>query len=129
MKSTESVHEKGLSLKVTSIIMFAFSLVISGVLIFATARAFINFRNLEKSTELYIDLQNRATELLEASDYLTEQVQCYTVLGQRRYLDRYFVEAFETRRREAAISAIEEVQPNSLALRDRRGPAEFTRAL
>lgn len=120
MKSTESVQEKGLSLKVTSIIMFAFSLVISGVLIFATARAFINFRNLEKSTELYIDLQNRATELLEASDYLTEQVQCYTVLGQRRYLDRYFVEAFETRRREAAISAIEEVQPNSLALYELR---------
>lgn len=40
---------------------------------------------------------------ISASDYLTEQVRLYTVTGQREYVDNYFQEALETRRRETAI--------------------------
>lgn len=40
---------------------------------------------------------------IAASDYLTEQVRLYTVTGQREYVDNYFQEVLETRRREAAI--------------------------
>ena len=116
----KKVREEGLSLKVTSSLMLVFSLVITAVLMFATIRAFLNFRSLEQSTDVYIDLEEHASQLMDASDYLTEQVQCYTVILDRKYLDNYFREAFVTQRREAAIDAIEEQLPDSLALYELR---------
>lgn len=43
---------------------------------------------------------------IEASDYLTEQVRLYTVTGDREYVDNYFQEMQEARRREAAIGEL-----------------------
>lgn len=43
---------------------------------------------------------------IEASDYLTEQVRLYTVTGDREYVDNYFQEMQQTRRREAAIAEL-----------------------
>lgn len=112
----KKVKEEGLSLKITSRFMLVFSLVVTLVLILATVRAFMSFRALERSTDVYIELEEEASQLMEASDYLTEQVQRYTVIGDRRYLENYFTEVFETRRREAAVEMIETHMPNSLAL-------------
>ena len=83
--------------------MLAASIIITGVLIFASARAFVNFRELERSTDNYINLEEQALSLMEASDYLTEEVQCYTVIGERIYLENYFHEALSVQRREKAI--------------------------
>ena len=96
--------------------MLIVSISITIVLVIFSARAFISFKALERSTDIYIDIEERASTLMDASDYLTEQVQCYTVIGNRIYLDNYFVEAFETRRREKAINTMEAVLPDSLAL-------------
>ena len=95
--------------------MLAASIIITGVLIFASVRAFVSFRELERSTDRYIELEDQALSLMDASDYLTEEVQCYTVIGERVYLDNYFHEALNVQRREKAIEAIEAVLPNSLA--------------
>lgn len=43
---------------------------------------------------------------LSASDYLTEQARLYTVTGEREYVDNYFQEALEARRRENAIEEL-----------------------
>ena len=115
-KIRKRFKEKGVSLKVTSRLMFLLSLFVTAVLIFATIKGYISFQELDKSTDVYIELENQASELMMASDYLTEQVQRYTVIGGRQYLDNYFREAFENRRREGAIDAIESELPNSLAL-------------
>ena len=109
------IKEQGLSLKITSRIMLAASIIITGVLVFASARAFVNFRELERSTDDYIKLEEQALSLMEASDYLTEEVQCYTVIGERIYLENYFHEALSVQRREKAIESIEAVMPNSHA--------------
>ena len=53
---------------------------------------------------------------MNASDYLTEQVQRFTINGDLVFLERYFTEAFESKRREEAI----EVMKN-----DRRTDAAF----
>lgn len=116
MSVFRKIKEQGLSLKVTSTLLLIVSIGITSVLIFSSARAFVNFKALEKSTDEYISLEEEASKLMDASDYLTEQVQCYTVMGDRKYLDNYFEEAFVTRRREKAINAMEAVLPDSLAL-------------
>lgn len=51
-----------------------------------------------------------------ASDYLTEEAQIYTVTGDRQYLDNYFIEAEQTRRRETAVAQLESYLPDSEAL-------------
>jgi len=50
------------------------------------------------------ELRDAAHELMNASDYLTEQVQRFTVNGDRVFMDQYFTEAFESKRREEAIA-------------------------
>lgn len=118
MSVLRSVKEQGVSLKVTSRLMLAVSIILTTILIAASAHALVNFRALERSTDNYIELEEQAMSLMEASDYLTEQVQCYTVLNDRIYMDKYFNEAFEVKRRENAILAIEKVMPDSKALFD-----------
>lgn len=116
MQATDIAKEKGLSLKTASILMMTVSLVITIVLLFTGIRTFQSFRIMEKSTDDYIRLEEAANELMSASDYLTEEVQCYIVMGDRTHLDNYFTEAEVTRRREHAISVMEETLPDSPAL-------------
>jgi diguanylate cyclase (GGDEF)-like protein len=109
-------NKKGLSLKTVSILMMIISLVITVVLLITGIQAFRSFSDMEKSTDDYIAMEEAANELMSASDYLTEEVQCFTVMGDRAHLERYFEEADVTRRREHAIAAMENAQPDSAAL-------------
>ena len=81
------IKEQGVSLKIASTLMLIVSVGITSVIVFASARAFSNFMALEKSTNEYIALEEEASKLMDASDYLTEEVQCYTVMGDRKYLN------------------------------------------
>ena len=109
--------------------MLIVSIGITVILVIFSVRAFISFKALEDSTGIYIDIEERASTLMDASDYLTEQVQCYTVIGKRVYLDNYFTEAFETKRREKAINAMEAVLPDSLALYELKDSMRHSEAL
>ena len=116
MQSLKEKKEKGLSLKTTSILMVVISLLIAAGLVYSGVRAFISFRDMEKSTNDYIELAEAASEVMDASDYLTDEVQCYTVMGDRTHMENYFREAEETRRREHAIEKMQEKLPESSAL-------------
>ncbi|MBQ4439386.1 GGDEF domain-containing protein, partial [bacterium] len=87
-------------------------MVVSCVLIFATFRSFFAFLRLSRATDEYIDLQGSVYELMEASDYLTEKVRRFTVSGELEYLNDYFREATENRRREKAVERLSEM-PNA----------------
>ena len=66
------------------------------------------FHVLETSTDQYIACEQAAKELKDASNYLTEQVRLYAMTGQKEYMDNYFREAKETRRRENALEELQE---------------------
>lgn len=116
MQFLKDRKEKGLSLKKVSVIMLVVTILIAVMLLFAAMKTFKSFRLMEGTTNNYITLQDAAAELMSASDYLTEEVQCYTIIGDRRHLENYFTEAEKTRRREHAIAAMEEKLPGSPAL-------------
>ena len=120
MQSLKEKKESGLSLKTTSVLMTIVSLLIAAVLLYSGVRAFISFRDMEKSTNEYIELAEAASELMDASDFLTEEVQRYTVMGDRTHLENYFTEAEETRRREHAIEQMQEKLHDSSALENLR---------
>ena len=50
-----------------------------------------------------------------ASDYLTEQMRCFVISGDKKYLDNYFEEAKVTKRREKALEAIGKVEDEEAA--------------
>lgn len=62
------------------------------------------FHVLKSSTEDYINCENAARQLQDASDYLSEQVQLYAMTGDTSYRDLYFDEANVNRRREHALA-------------------------
>ena len=65
------------------------------------------FQTLKYATERYISCENAAKQLQEASDYLTEQTRLFVTTAQTKYMDQYFEEVNETRRREKSIEYLE----------------------
>lgn len=117
MNETQNKNRKGISLRTAYVWMIVGAVIISGLMIFSTFHLTKTFRQLLNATNEYIDLDKAAYELMDASDYLTENVQRFTVDGNMDYLNAYFIEAFETNRREDAISKMAE-DPRSKAALD-----------
>ena len=98
----------GISLRAACGAVVAGVLVVSGVTLYSTNRLAAAFERLAEATEDQIAMANAARELMDASDYLTERAQRFTVDGDTRFLDEYLTEAFETSRREGAIRQMSE---------------------
>ena len=101
--SSSKRNKDGLSLRTIYIWMIIATLIISGLMFYATFSLTSTFQRLTDATENQIALDKAAHELMDASDYLTERVQRFTVNGDPRFMNEYFTEAFETNRREHAI--------------------------
>ena len=108
MSNKRKGSSEGISLRVLHVAMVVCAVIISLLLIFSTYQSSNVFNTLNKATGNYIVRQEAAHELMEASDYLTEMVQRFTLEGDTKYLDNYFEEAFVSKRREASISSMAE---------------------
>ena len=108
MKKNSQEGSKGISLHVIHIAMIVCAVIISLLLVFSTYQTASVFSALNKATGNYIVRQKAAHDLMEASDYLTEMVQRFTLEGETQYLNDYFEEAFVSRRREASITSMSE---------------------
>ena len=108
MKKDSPVSKDGISLRMLHIAMIVCAVIISLLLIFSTYQSSSVFSTLSKATGNYIVRQKAAHDLMEASDYLTEMVQRFTLEGDKQYIDDYFEEAFVSRRREASITSMTE---------------------
>ena len=95
--------KNGLSLRRIHTWMIVIAVILSCIMVFSTYRVMRSFIHLTDVTEEQMVLENAAHELLNASDYLTERVQRFTITGDPRFMEEYFAEAFETRRREKAV--------------------------
>lgn len=112
----KKTKKEGLSLRLTFVVMLVLFLTMTAVLLTISFRTISSFHQLSLATDDYISLQEAATGLMSASDYLTEEAQAYTVIGDRTHLDNYLTEANQTRRRDKAIEVMESHLPDSPAL-------------
>ena len=112
--------KKGISLRTINICLIVGAVVLSGLIFFSTYRLSASFRNLTETAEQQIELRKAALELMDASDYLTENVQRFAVQGDPRFMDAYFDEAFETQRREDAIAKMSDARGSADALKKLR---------
>jgi len=105
---SKDTREMGISLRTINTCLIVGSSVIAVVIIVLTFRLTSSFEYLTSASEQSIRLSNAAHELMDASDYLTEMAQRFCVTGKREYMDNYFAEAFESRRRDQAIQEMSE---------------------
>lgn len=98
----------GFSFKVinfVSMIIFGIFSVLLLISIFLLADRYHNVNN---STLEYTKWKNKATELNEASDYLTDNVRLFVIEQEKSYLDNYFEETKNIRRRDNAIEVLKD---------------------
>ena len=106
--SARNKKNSGISIHVIHLAMIACAVIIAVLLVLSTYQASSVFSAMSRETGNYIVRQKAAHDLMEASDYLTENVQRFTLDGDTAYLNNYFEEAFNSRRREAAIVSMSE---------------------
>ena len=108
--------KEGISLRKIHNWLIIVAVVLSCLLIYSTYRLTSSFLRVKDAAEDNIKLQNSVHGLMDASDYLTEMAQRFTVSGDRRFLEQYFIEAFTTKRREQALSELKRVKDTESAL-------------
>jgi len=110
------LFKNGISHRVVHLWLVVIIVLFSGTVVFTTLRLTDTFLDITAAYKQNSELQNAAYELMNASDYLTEQVQRFTVSGEHRFMDQYFEEAFESKRREEAISKMDVDEKTDAAL-------------
>lgn len=105
MKSSK-IASKGISIRIIHVIALICAAAIVALLFFTTRQSSNLVSTLSSETDNYIVRQKAAHDLMEASDYLTENVQRFTLDGDIRYMNQYFEEAEFSQRRDKALQAM-----------------------
>ena len=100
------LKEDGVSVRVTYIGVMVLMVILAIVVLYKVDEASAVYEKLSTATDGYIELTNAAKDLMDASDYLTQEVQLFTVTRDIAHLDNYFKEANDVRRRENAIKTM-----------------------
>ena len=119
----------GISLRTIHIWLIFGAVLLSIVMFISTYLLSTSYRGLTAADKRHIELRKNALKLMDASDYLTEQVQRFTLEGDKRFLDEYFKEAFETRSREVAIAEMTDAAGNTAALEKLKAAMKYSEKL
>ena len=98
------IYKNGISHRRLHLWLSLVVIIVSGAIIISTVKLTKAFLRVTTASEQFSELHDAALELMNASDYLTEQVQRFTLNGDKIFMDQYFTEAFESKRREEALS-------------------------
>ena len=79
MKIIDRIREKGISLRVVNIWMVVIAMIITGFMIYSTFQLASTFSQMSEATDEYISLDKASYDLMDASDYLTEKAQRFTL--------------------------------------------------
>ena len=99
---------RGISLRFVGWIISIFALVVASMLVVSTILITNENTVVSEANSNYLELREESFNVQKASDYLTEQVRLFVVEGNEKYMDAYFKEAKETKRRENALERIHE---------------------
>ncbi len=106
---------QGVPMKRTIAIYATIMTVLSAFLIVGVVFNWMTYGKLIRVSQDYVVWEEKSKEMIVASDYLSEQVRMFVESGDRSYMDAYFEEANESRRREAALEFVKENFPGSEA--------------
>lgn len=108
MKENRKRTIKGIRIRTLNLILILISCVLYILLIYATVHVSMRYQTMISDTHSYINCEKNASLVSDGSDYLTEQVQLYTVTMDPQYAAAYFEEANTTQRREKALEQLKQ---------------------
>lgn len=111
-------QKKAISLRTLNIVMTAIAILAVAVILFLVLHVQNRYKQMHKSTQIYITCEMAAPKLNEGSDYLTEQVRCFAVTGKKHYCDQYFYEANVAKTRDKAINTLKPYMEDTEAMED-----------
>lgn len=112
MSEEKNVPLHGVKIRTFNICMIVLSSIVFLLLIGNTLLLSHQYRQFVLYTQEYTACENDAAMLSAASDYLTEQVRLYTQSMNIRYMENYFTEINETKRRDRALEDLQRYQPS-----------------
>lgn len=113
MEETKKKPLKGIRIRTVSYGMIFLSAILYILLIAATIYTSKEYKAMTEATSDYIACQNYAAQVSDGSNYLTEQIRLYVMTMQPEYMEAYFTEVHDTRRRENALEALEQYNVGS----------------
>jgi diguanylate cyclase (GGDEF)-like protein len=75
----------------------------AGMIVIPSYKLETAYKQMSATTEEHIEMEEAAHSLMDASDYLTEQVQRFVLTGDITHLNAYFSEAEQSKRRDDAL--------------------------
>ena len=97
----------GFQLRTASFFFVVLALVVAAALMIADVSVTRGYQRMQRASDRYISAQLAASNLEAGSDYLSDRVRCFVVTGELSYLDDFFEEVQETRRRDLAVENLE----------------------
>ena len=98
---------KGLRIQTLSLWMVAVTIVVSVLIGEGIVHVMRDHKRLTDITAEYILVREEAENLLIGSNYLTDRVRLYAVTKDLDYVEEYFTEVNETKRRDKALESLE----------------------
>lgn len=83
-----------------SVFAFCLTLIFLGIAVWSWGE----FNTIKTATDQYIACEEATKQMQEGSDYMTEQVRLYTMTGEKQYMDNYFLEKHNSKKREASLT-------------------------
>ena len=82
---------EGVSLRTIHKWLIVSAVILTCFMIYSTYRLAGSFMHVKQASEKNIELETAVHRLMDASDYLTEKVQRFTVTGDRIFMEHYFI--------------------------------------
>ena len=90
----------GIPMRFINIALAALGGVLALILLIVNLRTTAVYEEMEEATTRYEVCNECASDMQEASDFLTDRVRSFAMTGEISYIDDYFAEVNDTRRRE-----------------------------
>ena len=109
----ETDRKSGWPLRSVSFIFVTLAFLIAAALFISDNRVTRGYERMEQASSRYITAQQAAADMESGSDYLTDRVRCFVVTGDISYLNDFFEEVEVTKRRDQALTQLEEMLQGS----------------
>ncbi|MBO5496452.1 MAG: EAL domain-containing protein, partial [Oscillospiraceae bacterium] len=97
----------GLHLRTANVFFVVLAFLAAAALLIADLSVTRGYQRMAVASDRHIAAQLAASEMVSASDYLTDRVRCFVVTGEIEYLHDFFEEVETTRRRDQAVADLE----------------------
>ena len=111
--SDSGKDHSGIQLKTASFFFGVIAIVAALALLIADFSITNGYQRMEEASDRYLEAQSAATDMESGSDYLTDRVRCFVVTGDIEYVEDFYEEINEVKRRDRAIEKMETLMGKS----------------